>query len=141
MTVATRPLSQAVLAALRAEWPLVGDGIAPPTGLTFDGQGRLLQPYGVLYRGGPGELDGPMSDPHADGSPMLQLTCVGGAPDEAEWLADKLRPVLLSRTAVVGWAHMESPSLVVSQPSKRDDTTQPPLWFAVDQARYRITPT
>jgi hypothetical protein len=135
----TQPLANALLVALQASWALVGDGEAPD-GRTFDSLGRLLQPYAVLYRSGPGALDGPVGDPNADGQPLLTLTCVGGAPAEAEWLADRLRPVLLGPLTVAGLKVMEAPSLEVSRPGRRDDTTQPPLWFATDQVRYRTTP-
>lgn len=131
MTVATnRPLSQAVLTALQSAWARVGDGVAPADTTT---------PYAVLYRAGSGALDGPMSNQHADGSPLLQLTCVGSTAEQAEWLADKLRPTLLARPTVTGQRVMQV-SLETSQPVRRDDSSAPAVFYAVDQARFFTTP-
>lgn len=131
MTVATtRPLTKAVLAALRATWSRVGEGVAPDD---------ATLPYAVLYASGPGPLGGPVSDPHADGSPLLQLTCVGGTSEQAEALADRLRPVLLTRPTVTGQRVMQV-ILETSQPVRRDDSTSPPEYYAADQVRVLITP-
>lgn len=138
MTVATsRPLSVVLLAALQSAWALVGDGVAPE-GVTYNNDGLLVAPYAVLYRGGPGVLDGPVSDPHADGQPLYQLTCVGRDPNQAEALADRLRPVLLARHAVTGLVVMQA-VLETSQPVRRDDSTTPPLFYLADQVRYLLT--
>lgn len=131
MTVATaHPVAKAVLTALRVAWARVGDGVAPDD--------KTL-PYGVLYRAGGGALSGPLSDSHADGTPLLQLTCVGSTAEQAAWLADKLRPTLLTRPTVTGQKVMQV-VLETSQPVRRDDSTSPPLFSAADQARYFTTP-
>lgn len=142
MTVATsHPLAKAVLTALRAAWTYVGDGQAPDPLPPTDSQGRLTAPYAVLYRAGTGPLNtGPVGDPHADGAPLLQLTCVGATPEQADALADKLRPTLLARPTLTGQRVMQV-SLETSQPVRRDDSTAPPVFYAADQARYLVTPS
>lgn len=130
-TVATtEPLTKAVLAALRLAHPRVGDAVAP--------KDKTL-PYAVLYPSGPGQLDGPVSDQHADGSPVLQVTCVGSTREQAQLLADRLRPVLLAVPTVPG-VHVMQVSLESSQPVRRDDTAPPSLFYAVDAARFHTTP-
>lgn len=132
MTVATsHPVAKAVLVALRAAWARVGDGVAPDV---------LTLPYAVLYRAGGGALSGPLSDSHADGTPLLQLTCVGATAEQADWLADKLRPILLAKPTLTGQRVMQT-FLETSQPVRRDDSTNPPLFYAADVARYLTTPS
>lgn len=131
MSVATSgPVAKAVLTALRVAWPRVGDGEAPAD---------LTLPYAVMYDAGGAGLDGPVADPHADGAPLLQVTCVGSTREQARWLADKLRPTLLTRPTVTGQVVWQV-SLESSRPVQRDDSTAPPLFYAADQARYLTTP-
>lgn len=131
MTVATsRPETDALLAALRAAHPRVGDGQAP-TDKTL--------PYAVLYPAGPGELSGSASDPLADGRCLFQITCVGQDRLQAQALADRLRPVALGPLTITGRKQMQS-FLETSQPVARDDSSAPPLFYAVDQVRLWTTP-
>lgn len=130
----SRPLTNALLQALRAAHPAVGDA----RGTDDDGLALPL-PYAVLYPAGPGRLDGPLGDQHADADSLAQLTCVGGTRDSAEWLADKLRPVLLGPLTIAGRRLMQS-WIETSQPIRRDDDVTPPLFLAVEQARYLTTP-
>lgn len=132
MTVATsRPLTTALLAALRAAHSRVGDAAAPSD---------LTLPYAVLYPFGVGPLSGPVSDSHADADSTVQLTCIGSTREQAEWLADKLRPTALGPLTVTGRKVMQS-LLETSQPVRRDDDVQPPLFVAVDQYRFLTTPS
>lgn len=133
----SRPTVKAVLTALRAAWP----GTGPTTHRVGDGEAPADKrlPYGVLYRAGGGPLTGPVGDQHADGSLLLQLTCVGETAEQAEWLADKLRPVLLATPAGTGRGVIQV-YLETSQPVRRDDSSDPPLFYAADQARYLTTP-
>lgn len=126
------PVTKAVLTALRNAWPRVGDGEAPED---------LELPYAVLYRAGGGALTGPIADPHADGSPLLQLTCVGATATQAGWLADKLRPDFLATPTMPGSGQkVMQVYLETSQPVRRDDSSKPPLFYAADQARFLTTP-
>lgn len=131
MTVATsRAETEALLAALRAAWPRVGDAVAPDD---------ATLPYAVLYPAGAGPLSGPVSDPFADSSPLFQITCVGRTREQTQWLADKLRPVALGPLSITGRKVMQ-PYLETSQPVRRDDSSSPPLFYAADQVRLPTTP-
>lgn len=60
-------------------------------------------PYMVLYpQGGP--VDGaPFADRSEDARLVYQVTVVAARTDQAEWLADRVRQVLLGRTATGEW--------------------------------------
>lgn len=132
MTVsATRVETDRLLAVLRTAWARVGDGVAPAD---------TTLPYAVLYPAGSGLLDGPSSDPHADRPGLYQITCVGGTREQAEALADLLRPVALGLSGITGRKVMQA-WLETSQPVRRDDSTDPPLYYAADQVRVLTTPT
>jgi hypothetical protein len=140
MTVAvTHALTDALLVALRAAWTYVGDGEAPDPLPPNDNAGRPTVPYAVLYPAGLGPTEGPVSNRNADARPLYQLTCVGGTRQQAEWLSDKLRPVLLTPPSVSGW-NVAEPVVETSQPVRRDDSTAPPLLYTADQVRFFITP-
>lgn len=127
---ATRLLTDALLTALRAAHPRVGDAIAPDD---------TTYPYAVLYPAGIGSTSGPVSDANADSTPLYQITCVGKVREEAEWLSDLLRPVALGALTVTGWK-VADPRVETSQPVRRDDSTAPPVFYAADQIRYFLTP-
>lgn len=126
----SRPLTTALLTALRAAHPRVGHAAAPAD---------ATLPYAVLHTAGTGPLSGPVGDPHADADSTAQLTCIGADAQQAEWLADELRPVLLGPLTITGRRVMQS-WLETSQPVRRDDDVTPPLFYAVDQARFLTTP-
>lgn len=130
-TVATsRPLTTALLLALRAAHPRVGDAAAPAD---------TTLPYAVLYPFGSGRLNGPVGDQHADADSTVQLTCVGSTREQTEALMDRLRPVLLGPLTVTGRRVMQA-WIETSQPVRRDDDLTPPVFYAADQARYLTTP-
>lgn len=131
MTVATtRAETEALLAALRVVHSRVGDAVAPAD-TTF--------PYAVLYPAGSGSLSGPVSDANADSSSLFQITCVGITRVQAQWLADKLRPVALGPLTITGRKVMQS-YLETSQPVRRDDSSSPPLFYTADVVRIPTTP-
>lgn len=69
-----------------------------------DGRPALL-PYTVLYAQG-GPVDGaPLADKSEDGRLVYQVTVVAARADQAEWLADRVRQVLLGRTTEGEWRH------------------------------------
>lgn len=61
-------------------------------------------PYSILYAL-EGSLDGPpFGDANADAEWTYQVTSVGERDDQAQWLADKVRAAILSRTSS-GWTN------------------------------------
>ncbi|MFE3182768.1 hypothetical protein ACFXKR_18130 [Streptomyces violascens] len=56
-------------------------------------------PYTVLYPLGGPVGGAPLADASEDAILVYQLTSVGGRVDQAEWMADRVRRVVLERTA------------------------------------------
>jgi hypothetical protein len=125
-----RPETNGLLAALQAAHSRVGDAVAPDDTTT---------PYAVLYPAGSGSLTGSVARPHEDRPGLYQITCVGKHRQEAEWLAEKLRAVVLGPLSITGRRVLQA-SLETSQPVRRDDSTSPPLFYAADQYRLWTTP-
>lgn len=126
-----RTHSKAVEAALVAAGLRVGVGRRPAGDL----------PCVVLYPGGLNELNGPVSDSHADAAPIMQITSVGATVDQTEWARDKAAVALLDGAiTVAGRAHAQPPVLEASQPVRRDDDVTPPVFYAVDLYRLSTTP-
>jgi hypothetical protein len=73
-------------------------------------------PYVVVYGIPGGTVDGPfLTDPEAYGEFLFQTTCVGGTPDQADWLDAAVRAAVVGRTPtgdfatplpVTGWSVM-----------------------------------
>jgi hypothetical protein len=124
-----QPHTEAVLATLRAAGVTVGN--ASGAGLT--------SPYCVLYTD-VGALDGPLGDRFADLTQTLFVHGIGTGPEQAQWEADKARVALLTMPITVAGRAVLSITHVTSQPARRDDAVQPPLFYAVDQYRLATTP-
>lgn len=132
MTVATsRAETNALLAALRAVHSRIGDAVAPDD---------ATLPYAVLYPSGSGSLSGSVADPYSDGVTTHQLTCVGLTRDSAQALADRLRPVVMGPLTISGRKLLHR-SVESSQPARRDDSSKPPLFYAVDTFALTTTPS
>lgn len=127
-------LRDVVVAALRAAGIATGDGVAK------DAAGDLAPPYTVLYLVG-GTSDGPVADRNADRAPLLQIMAVGRSAGSAENVAAAARAVMLGTLAApAGFVFAAAAFHEVSQGIRRDDDTTPPLFYAVDQYRYWLTP-
>jgi hypothetical protein len=125
-----RPFADVLLQSLRAVHPRVGDAEAPADDAV---------PYAVLWPLSVG-LGGPVVAQHDDAVLGFQLTCVGAGREQAQWLADRLRPVMLSRLAVPG-RYVSQAWLEASQPVRRDDDVTPALFYVVEQFRYATFPS
>lgn len=111
----------------------IGNGKVPATKTT---------PYAVVYGSGIADSDGPASDVQADTDQLLQVTCVGDDPDEAEGLADGVLAVLLARATwagIPGRSLMGQPLLEVYRPTGRDDDVTPSLFHTVVMVRIPLT--
>lgn len=74
-------------------------------GLPLVGGKPAPLPYSILYPLS-GYVDGaPFSDASEDAHLTYQVTIVAARFDQAEWLADRIRGVLLRRTAAGDWEH------------------------------------
>jgi hypothetical protein len=127
---------------LRPLWEAIVDHVTDHTDLNV-GDGHKPAgdaPYVVLYLIDGGGLDGPVGDPEADLTTVVQATCVGRTQAEAMWVRDRVtrtfrtvpidtptgRAVMQVRTATPGGV-------------TRDDDHQPPLWYCTP--RFPITTT
>jgi hypothetical protein len=136
------PHTAAVLALIKTAWALVGDGVAPD-GLTRDADGRLIQPYVVLYPLGTPRFDGSLGpgDEQSDAWPAVQLTSVGSSREQAEWMRDKTRTALLGQYLTVIGRRVGPLRLLDEQAVTRQDDVTPHLYFAVDRFRAFSTPS
>jgi hypothetical protein len=119
--------SDAILTAVGAAVTVYdADGPAQPHGAV---------PYAVI-RTDSGDLSGSLGNRHSDLTLTVWVTSVGGTREQAQWVADEVRAVMLDsppavtgRTAQPAWQQL-------SQPVSRDDGLEPPLFYAV--AAYRL---
>ncbi|MEU1307820.1 hypothetical protein ABZ419_02835 [Streptomyces cinnamoneus] len=87
---------------------MLGKAVGMPCGVgalpTTAGNPASL-PYLVLYPMG-GDVGGaPLGDRSEDAHLVYQVTVVAGRTDQAEWVADRARRVILDRVATGEWAH------------------------------------
>lgn len=97
-----RPVTQAIETLLLSETGRPGDrGEAPgPEDVSPE------VPYWVLYAVPGGERrTGGLSLPESGGVWRYQVTSVGASVDQAEWMSDRVRTVLLSRGPGGAWVH------------------------------------
>jgi hypothetical protein len=134
------PHNQAVLDLLRTAWPLVGD-CETPAGLTYDSNHALIVAYLIVYPLGSPTFDGSLApgDEQSIAWPSTQVTAVGRDRNQAGWLRDKARAVLLGSYLTAAGRRVGPMRLRDEQPVERDDDVTPHLFYAVD--RYRAVST
>ncbi|MDQ8706862.1 hypothetical protein RCO28_30980 [Streptomyces sp. LHD-70] len=110
---------------------LVQIGTERPCGIgefpkAADGQAATF-PYSVLYSL-PGDFSGPaLFDWHADAAWTYQVTSVGTRDDQVQWLADRVRSVLVERSDG-GWRHgLKVPNMVVTDRELTADVGTAPV--------------
>ncbi|MGW5126682.1 hypothetical protein ACWEQ7_22030 [Streptomyces sp. NPDC004069] len=69
----------------------------------------------------------------------MQITCVGGDPVRALWVAGRVRQALAVPLEVEGRSCWP-PEDLGGPPVQRDDDVTPPLWYVPVQYRIRSTP-
>lgn len=125
---------------------LAGTGFA-----VFEGKGAddplSAAPYYVVY-GGLVTTDGPSSRPYADADAEVQVTSVGIASNQAEYLADQafaaLVGVALSPPAGRAWLRTGAPvGHVLTRPVERDDDfgAGSPLFYVASIFHLPTTPS
>jgi hypothetical protein len=129
----SRTETDAVIALLEAVGLTVGDAV----GETETGT-KLTAPYVVVYPGS-AMFDGPVHGQDDDASGLYQLTCVGSARQQAEWVRDEARDAFTTLT-LADRELTQPPELEFSQGVRRDNDVEPPLFYAVDLYRVRSTP-
>jgi hypothetical protein len=138
----TRPVTAAIIAALRAEGLAVGNAEQPPGSGWQNTPGTSTHvAYVVVYPLAGGSLDGSLADGQEDAEALYQLTCVGASAEQAEWVADAARASLLGASLTVPGRSVPLIIIDTLGGSVRDDNTQPPVWWIADRYSVRTTPT
>lgn len=79
------------------------------------------------------EMGGTLADPHATTVFEWQVISVGEAAAQAEWMQHKVRTALLGwRPAITGWS-FGLVEMSGGQGTRRDDGTQPALFYTIDE--------
>lgn len=120
-----RTHTDAVIAALVAADLTVGLGVRP------DGASK----YVVLSTFGDVEPSS-VSEPYGAFVWTGQVLCVGQGPEQAEWVADRVRTALLAPLTITGRAWM-GVDHEPGPPLQRDEDVNPPLFWLSET--YRIT--
>ncbi len=130
-----RLLTNAVLTKLKTNSGSIkiGDGQAPADD---------DRPYAVLYALDDAERAGDMSSAvDVTGWFEFQITSVGDTREQAEWLADLLRTLILSASLTPsGFVMFPWRNLVTNLP-ERDDDEQPPLFYVTSVIEGFVAPT
>lgn len=122
---------------------LVGDSTMPPGGgWQAEPGGSEFVPYVVVHDLIPGGFDGPMSGPEEDlVDAAVQLTCVGGYPDQARKVADLARAAMLSGSLTI-----EGRRVTRVRPDggpggvEADRDPDPPVYYATPRFFISTTP-
>lgn len=94
----------------------------------------------VVIHGSAGDVSGSLGDRFADIQIPIQLTAVGTGPEQATAYADAARAALLGAVLIVPGRSVWPAWQTGSQPVRRDDTVQPPLWIATAQYMIKSNP-
>jgi hypothetical protein len=95
--------------------------------------------YAVLYPEPGMAVRESLADDRGDFEAAFQVTCVGGDPVRALWVADRVRRALAQPLTVVGRSCWP-PEDLGGPPLARDDDVTPPVWYVPVQYRIRSTP-
>lgn len=141
MTVAAATLhTDAVAARLTAAELLVGRGGKPEGGGWQGEPGRsLFVPYAVLFPAS-GTTGGDLCDPHEYLDYTCQVTVVAATQRDAETVMDRVRIALVGQRPAVTGRSAWPVYVLTDRPATRDDTTAPPLHFAVAVFGFRSGP-
>lgn len=126
----TEPHVRALQQILTATGLAVGIGVAPD---------NTAAPYVVLYAD-PGMLEGSVGNPNETLLVTFQISAVGVGGEQALQQADRARAALLAGPPTVPGRSVQPLWLLDSQPVRRDDQVQPPLFVATAQYRMRSDP-
>lgn len=131
----------AVIAQLRSADLLVGDAIAPRGGgWTGPAGNSSFNGYCILYPTGGGGVDGPLGRPREVVTTVFQVTCVGATRQQTDFLRDRVRDALFSKTFSVPDHTVLNVTLDMPIATIRDDDFQPPTYYSADRFRIKTQP-
>lgn len=145
--IARRLLTAAVITAAELTGQPVGNSNAPIDG-GWQGEpnadGSNFVPYSVVTPQTATFSSGPVADPEADRQILYSLSSFGVMPEQAEWMADRIRASVatLAKTDV----SLEDATYRIQQVRtnvigglNRVDSTDPPYWGQVDMITLWLT--
>lgn len=106
-------------------------------------------PYAVVYLIPDADRSGPMNDGQADVTHNIQVTSVGVTREQAQSLADDVNVAMRDETAppnpvsnlVIAGRDVELVEIVLDGSVERDDSFQPPVFYAVQIFDIMTTPS
>lgn len=128
--VSAQPLVEAIEAAITGQGLAFGNGEKPTV--------VAGRPYVVGWFDSGAVTDRTMRS--RDGFALTGTFQVYGSdPDSVQWAVPKLRTAVLSlHGAIVAGRTVLMPSHLASPPMSRDDDADPPIWWQVDEWRFRL---
>jgi len=97
-------------------------------------------PYAIVYSIEGGSLSGSLANPQEDGEFVFQVQCVGGMRKQAQWLADKVRDVVLGTSSspavavpLTGWVLTDRMAGTAVSGVQVDGSTKQDRLFSVPQ--------
>jgi len=133
-----RSTTDAVVYNLDAAELVVGDGEKPDAGGWQGSPGSsTFVGYVVVHPIPGGTTDGTLEAPEERAEALYQLSAVGATRQQAEFIADRTREVMLQWPLVIAGRVVDLVSTDTLGGAVRDDAGQPPLYQVAD--RYRIT--
>ena len=138
-----RPHTDAAVAAIQAvvsaqaSQVLVGRGEQPDgSGWQDEPGASVFRPYVVVYPT-PGTPDGSVADPVEYLDYQAQASCVAATQEGAEAVADLVKAAWVNAALAVTGRTCYPGQADVDRPATRDDTTSPPVHYAVLVVRWR----
>lgn len=126
-----RTHTDAVVSALEATGLIVGDGGNPTVPFGWSGTPGQSQfsPYVLVYPLGQ-SFDGALGCPDEDSDLRWQVTCVGAAREQAEWVQHEVQEALIGSVLTVAGRFVPRVRPDGGAGVRRDDSTQPPLFIS-----------
>lgn len=142
-----RPHTDAAVAAIQAVVSAQASQILVGRGEQPDGSGwqgepgtSVFRPYVVVYPT-PGTPDGSVADPVEYLDYQAQATCVAATQEGAEAVADLVKTAWVNAPLPVAGRTSYTGETQTDRPATRDDTTSPPVHYAVLVVAWRTQKT
>jgi len=130
-------LTDAIVALLEGGGLLVGRGAKPDGGGWQGAPGESpFTPYVDVHPVPGGVFDGSLEDPYTLARTDYIIRSFGGDQRQCEWMNDRVHALLVSARLSMGERRTQTIRPDVAGGAVRDDTVQPPIWFA--PARWRV---
>lgn len=110
-------------------------------GVDWGNRATGRQPPCLVLYPDPGTPEGSLGDRHRDLLLEFQLTAIGTTAEQAAWVGDAARAVLLTMQPTVTGRIVQPLWQVDGQPVQRDNDVTPPLYFQVAVYQMRTEPS